>query len=412
MALIPTPFKDEFSCGFFRRVLTWGESYSPAEFLTKLRQELGLPEQPVHQLPIPEILAQAADMPLHQFLENHTFLPLIRAVRSTNDEDPNQSHVPQTGIIYSFGMRLLQPIARQCPTCLQEDTQDIGHSYWRRTHQLPGIYICPTHGAALQEIGEGKRAFEIPPSPLRNEVCRFTSAELRDIAECQALQRYYEILEFLLTSNKPVNVSHLRFFIRKRIQALNSQHSTGHAWTTFSAKALEELPHAWLFAEFPSLASLNPGEYFPPLDAITSWVMKPQIYALSLALLFTSTNEALDLWRRCNKLFMGIGMPDTGFAIPSDAPLQQSTLSSTKPGVNSKAPPRGLEQAVIAYSEGMSLENACRLYQVPLYEVENSCRPHIFEFACRLRESLSAAEADGKAGGSKKIESPFEVSVC
>lgn len=411
MALIPTPFKDEFSCGFLGRAVTWSECHSSAEFLAKLRRQLGLPEHRDSQHSTSSLLAQAAHIPLHQFIEKHTFLPLIRAVQSGNEEDSIRSNALQAGIIDAFGMRILQPIARQCPECIREDMQARGYTYWRRAPQLPGIYICPTHGSPLQEISQGKRAFEKSPSALAEGECRFTAAELREIAECQALRRYYEILEFLLTAPKPVYVSHVRFFMRERIHELSLQNSTGGAWTTLSAKALEELPRAWLFAEFPSLASRDPGQYFSPLDAVTSWAVRPEIYALSLALLFTSTNQALDLWRRCSRPFKGTAMPDTGNALPSDAPLLQTTRSNTEMGTNSKVPPLGVEKAIIAYSEGMSLENACRLYQVPLYEVENRCRPHVFELACRLRESLSTQEADCKADYSTKIE-PYEVSVC
>ena len=35
---------------------------------------------------------------------------------------------------------------RYCPACLEEDTKFIGEPYWHRTHQLPGVLVCPFHG--------------------------------------------------------------------------------------------------------------------------------------------------------------------------------------------------------------------------------------------------------------------------
>ncbi|MEH1800495.1 MAG: TniQ family protein [Nostoc sp.] len=36
-----------------------------------------------------------------------------------------------------------------CPGCLEKDTQQYGEPYWHRTHQVPGILVCPTHGVVL-----------------------------------------------------------------------------------------------------------------------------------------------------------------------------------------------------------------------------------------------------------------------
>ncbi|MEH2365767.1 TnsD family Tn7-like transposition protein [Nostoc sp.] len=36
-----------------------------------------------------------------------------------------------------------------CPECLEQDTHQYGEPYWHRTHQVPGILVCPTHGVFL-----------------------------------------------------------------------------------------------------------------------------------------------------------------------------------------------------------------------------------------------------------------------
>ena len=36
-----------------------------------------------------------------------------------------------------------------CPRCLEEDVAAHGQGYWRTTHQLPGVYFCPSHGEPL-----------------------------------------------------------------------------------------------------------------------------------------------------------------------------------------------------------------------------------------------------------------------
>lgn len=46
-------------------------------------------------------------------------------------------------------MRANHPL-KACPICMQIDTQQRGASYWHLGHQLPGVWICPTHACALK----------------------------------------------------------------------------------------------------------------------------------------------------------------------------------------------------------------------------------------------------------------------
>lgn len=39
---------------------------------------------------------------------------------------------------------------RFCPTCLEEDLNKYGESYWHRIHQAPGVLVCPFHRQILQ----------------------------------------------------------------------------------------------------------------------------------------------------------------------------------------------------------------------------------------------------------------------
>jgi len=39
---------------------------------------------------------------------------------------------------------------RYCPSCVLEDKQQFGESYWHRTHQVPGVEVCSEHSLFLQ----------------------------------------------------------------------------------------------------------------------------------------------------------------------------------------------------------------------------------------------------------------------
>ncbi|WP_136513199.1 TnsD family Tn7-like transposition protein [Geomonas edaphica] len=38
---------------------------------------------------------------------------------------------------------------RLCAKCTKIDKQILGETYWRRSHQLPGVHVCPEHGTPL-----------------------------------------------------------------------------------------------------------------------------------------------------------------------------------------------------------------------------------------------------------------------
>ncbi|TAM48208.1 MAG: hypothetical protein EPN55_00540 [Gammaproteobacteria bacterium] len=50
------------------------------------------------------------------------------------------------------GSRVRTPrFLRFCPTCRAHDLSLHGETYWRRTHQIPGVLVCPDHGTPLVE---------------------------------------------------------------------------------------------------------------------------------------------------------------------------------------------------------------------------------------------------------------------
>ncbi|AUO07086.1 hypothetical protein NS115_01140 [Paenibacillus jamilae] len=42
-------------------------------------------------------------------------------------------------------------VLKICPLCLQADLDQFGEAYWHRTHQLPGVLVCPIHKCFLLE---------------------------------------------------------------------------------------------------------------------------------------------------------------------------------------------------------------------------------------------------------------------
>ncbi|WP_374554264.1 TnsD family Tn7-like transposition protein [Aquitalea pelogenes] len=63
----------------------------------------------------------------------------------------------QTGAIKTLlGMVASQvgaeTLYRYCPVCLGADRRQYGQAYWHRSHQLPGVWVCPLHHLPLFEV--------------------------------------------------------------------------------------------------------------------------------------------------------------------------------------------------------------------------------------------------------------------
>lgn len=59
-----------------------------------------------------------------------------------------------------------------CPRCARHDLELTGFSYWRRTHQLPGVFICEQHGDPLLRASrlEGFKRLRSSSLPADNRI--------------------------------------------------------------------------------------------------------------------------------------------------------------------------------------------------------------------------------------------------
>jgi len=60
---------------------------------------------------------------------------------------------------------------KACPQCMLEDEHTQGTPIWHRTHQLPGVWVCPKHGLSLKQCtlkatGTSRFAWFLPSEPI------------------------------------------------------------------------------------------------------------------------------------------------------------------------------------------------------------------------------------------------------
>lgn len=105
-------------------------------------------------------------------------------------------YVRALGLPRSGGARFM-PLSH-CPACTERDTSVFGARHWRRTHQLPGVLVCPDHGEPLVETRpvlhgwREARQLKLPADPGAQErvaVTTKTDESLAVLRELSAIQR-------------------------------------------------------------------------------------------------------------------------------------------------------------------------------------------------------------------------------
>ncbi len=92
-----------------------------------------------------------------QIAERHTLLPYFASYLPRERRQAVLNAAVGTGNPTSYALLghstaavKRVPKLRFCPKCITEDRQRVGEGYWRRTHQLPGVFACIKHNVPLR----------------------------------------------------------------------------------------------------------------------------------------------------------------------------------------------------------------------------------------------------------------------
>lgn len=115
------------------------------EFINELREE------------VLEVLER--EMPIRDLIIKHTMFPQYarfidkerrdRAIKSLC----NMNNDFRNDLVMCKNKKGVQRKLRYCPICSEHDRKEKGETYWRRSHQLRGVDICPIHKCRLVSSG-------------------------------------------------------------------------------------------------------------------------------------------------------------------------------------------------------------------------------------------------------------------
>lgn len=364
----PAPLPEELDYGYLGRVLRFNGITTESDAFERIERMLGFEKTARRERPSIELLSLIAGQSLEQFAQQHSMIPLNRAITTSYPGVPHGSSTLRF-ILFKRGIGTERQGAHFCAKCASDDVGFHGVSYWRRDHQIPGQLWCPKHLMPLHYIRKA-HAFLKPPSTLLTDADMIEESRVEAVKKHSLANRALDIASGLMARPAPIDSSKASALLRKK--AVEKGHRAQRGESGFPKlvdQICDSFPGHWLDDLFPggvsneSSKAKNLGEprEFPRASAPSVWS-----YILASAVLFESADEAL------NKL---VSFAD-GVEAPIRAASMQQLISEYKDRELSRTTAehcktKNLRDALEAfYLHGRSVTDSAAIGRLSSFEME------------------------------------------
>jgi hypothetical protein len=323
--LTSIPLEDEVAEGYWRRLIRLGRYSSQEVAKRALKQHVAELEGGRPELPIVYLLAQLSGLSSEDFCRQHTMLPFVRAVTNT-----------QSGLVHGdicaitlsrrMGMALPGAGAYACRRCVERDLDKSRYAHFRRTHQLPMIIRCEEDDEPLVWSSSAD-AFKNSPSEILRSPDPLPYDLDSSICEHPIVNRYITIVKMWLQSSKTIPLYLLHSVLLDRAKSHGLRICDKGSRKLLSDFAVEKCPPNWLEAFLPGLSKKKRGVFHTTIDSVIrngTVAFRTRFYALALALLFDSAEEALDSTIR--PVLSGVGAREKSAKIRTEHEKQRGFI--------------------------------------------------------------------------------------
>jgi hypothetical protein len=283
---IPRPESDELDLGFLGRIRRLNDFKDQAETIAALGESLDPTTDPRASHVVP--LARSLNMSLGQFTRQHTLDSYHNAYTS---EAVSHADTAAQSLYVWYGRRGPITEANFCPDCVHKDETELGFSYWRRSHQLPGVTWCVQHMSALKTASR-VHPYNDSPFLLSHSVIRPPyPTEISDVVrQSRVGTKYAEISLQLLERQSSEPLDRVTQTIREGLTTLGVHvgKSRSSRYRTLADLAAEVLPRPWLIQHFsPKGYSRGQDSFVGPLNKTVGYMGSSGVnhYVLAQAIL-------------------------------------------------------------------------------------------------------------------------------
>ena len=296
--MTPTIQPDEFGPGYMIRFALANGRDSP-----KLASEMIIeahPEAARHPRLYSYHLSLILELSIEEYVQRHTLLPVTRCITAKNTHLQHGSLAYENGVFWPGHMN--HPGAfNVCNACIKEDLDYLGFTFYRKSHQLPGLNYCLKHGN--NDIGA---LYSTPNNVFCNpHQIKKTALNRLPYFENEVVSRYHVLVDEVNQIKFPINPNPFVIELRKRIARIGLTYSTFVKKKRVSSYLTELLPEIWLngMVRISEGASFkDPFVCFDQMLASSKQITNPTNYLILMAALFENTDEALSLLTDLSKI--------------------------------------------------------------------------------------------------------------
>lgn len=327
---------DEIAMGFKGRIQRLN-GWASERDATKSLSQWAASERPSHgSLCLVEVLATVAGIDIVSFVRDHTTLPFRRSVVTSQAEvlHGSPSH-PQ--LLEKRALCDARAGAYFCRKCVKEDCDFHGAPYWRRSHQLPGVFWCQKHGGALS-IARSVRAMQSLPTDFLED-CEDVSDEwVQDLQNCEGIRNFLAISNDLLMRPRPIDEIYVARAVRSRCLELERQKVRGARQSQPRIKDLIEAKFDGRWLEKVSInVGRKPGQFWKTLDRAISGVragVNSVGYALIFSAIYESSDEAVNTMFDSPSTFSNVSTSSTANQCIDEDTLRAAYIAAEGSHVN------------------------------------------------------------------------------
>lgn len=296
IATIPKLLPEELLHGYRGRLRLLNDLRDEVAVMTWLnRLERGETVYRSREMSLAELVAKHNESSAYGVVMQHSLWPFTAAVgRPDGVADVERFGQQQSG--RTAMLRTARPQAWLCLACVEEDLDFWGLSYWRRSHQLPGVLWCDKHETALQSCSQGSFIAGLPDQCI-NSATRQDSAWVRELRSNPTVSMFVEICAVILESGLVLDADRCARAISSRSVRQGLCSTRAEAGQALLKLALERLPMRWLQAAFPKVDWSRPERillFDTVFRHVPSYAASTVAIVLAAALTFTSVDTSLD----------------------------------------------------------------------------------------------------------------------
>jgi hypothetical protein len=213
--VFPNLLPDELLAGYRGRFAAFNGLTSSAEVGAAIRHIY--PDDAVRgdkRLTFIRAAATANGITPEVLLQRHSCFPVLKSLKGAPAKDLTNDRV-QSGV-WLTALNAPGKMVRACQQCRKHDILSKPFAYWRRSHQVPGRFVCSQHGCPLSWVMETDL---LPVGPLATITPRypFDRATHEEIVQNSFISRAIAILDLLLREGLALNRTSSADALKRRL---------------------------------------------------------------------------------------------------------------------------------------------------------------------------------------------------